>query len=143
MKAKYRAKKDAKEKTAAENDAATSESEDGADSSPTKPPSAKKRRVGMDVEEDSASAATASPAKKQKPLKAKTDSQSSRPGLTSTKASKPLKPSTAGILSKRSEKPTAKSKEKLVGKPTTSPLKAAVSKDVKVMKKRKRRDAPS
>lgn len=143
MKAKYRAKKEAKEKAVAESDTTTSGSEDGADPSPAKPPVAKKRRVGRDVEDEGgASKAVASPAK-QKTLKAKTYSKLSKAMPASPKPSTPLKKSNSGAPSKRSEKPAAKSQQKPVAKPITSPPKTAISRDAKAMKKRKRSDAAS
>ncbi|KAM5538436.1 hypothetical protein V8D89_007769 [Ganoderma adspersum] len=143
MKAKYRAKKEAKEKAVAESDATTSGSEDGTNLSPAKPPAAKKRKVGRDLEDErSASKTVASPAK-QKLLKAKAGSKLSKAMPSSPKPSKPLKKSNTGTPSKRSEKPTAKSQQKLVAKPITSPLETAVSRDAKTMKKRKRSDIAS
>ena len=133
MKAKHRAKKEAKEKFAAENEAVAPESGNEADSKPVKPPVAKKRKVGRVMEEeDGASEATTSPAKKQRLPK---------PTLTSPKASKPLRESKTGSPPKILEETTANSKQKLTAEPILSS--ASDSKKAKATKKRKHRDVAS
>ena len=136
MKAKYRAKKEAKDKAVAENDAAPSESEseDGVDTSPAKPPAAKKRRVNRDVEDEGQTTKAVPSTSKQKPS---TDLKPSRAVLPLTKASKLPKGPIVDVPSNRSEKSTVKPKHKLVTKSTTSPLKVAVSNNCKMAKKRK------
>lgn len=142
MKAKYRAKKEAKEKAIVESDAASG-SEDGADPSPAKPPASKKRKVGRDVEDEGrVSEAVASPVKP-KLLKVKAGSKLPKAMSPSSKPSKLLKQLNTAASPKRLQKPTAKSQQKLIAKPITSPPKTAVSREAKAMKKRKRSDAAS